>query len=192
MIAAMKERTSIFFWRRLNAPGHDACRFSSRAEGYELLGSSVFLESRRVCQLGYRVVANESFLTQRACVSGFIGTTRVDLAIRASAAGRWTVNGVEQPAPAGCVDLDLGFTPATNLLAVRRLRLPVGKEAQAPAAYLAFPQSKLSLLEQRYKRLSRTTYDYEAPRFGYRGVLRVAATGAVIEYPNLFSMEPAK
>jgi hypothetical protein len=157
-----------------------------------LLGGSVFLESKHVCQLNYRVVASTSFVTQRATVKGFIGTTSIDLRIRASGRGRWTVNGVDQPAAAGCSDLDLGFTPATNLLAVRRLRLSVGKEAEAPAAYLGFPLWKLTLLEQRYKRVSRTEYEYEAPQFGYRGVLQVSATGAVIEYPKLFSMEETK
>jgi hypothetical protein len=182
----------VYIWRKLNGPGHDACQFISTAHGYELLGGSVFLESRQVHQLRYHVVADTSFLTQRASVDGFIGTTRVDLRIRVSARGRWTVNGVDQPEPAGCPDLDLGFTPATNLLAVRRLRLPVGQEAQAPAAYLAFPQLKLTLLEQRYKRVSRTLYDYEVPRFGYREVLQISAKGAVIEYPKLFSLERAK
>jgi hypothetical protein len=164
----------------------------STPEGYELLGGSAFIESQHVCQLNYRVVASTSFLTQRASVKGFIGTTPIDLRIRASTRGRWTVNGVDQPAAAGCLDLDLGFTPATNLLAVRRLRLPVGKEAETPAAYLGFPLLKLTLLEQRYKRLSRTEYEYEAPQFGYRGVLQVSAMGAVIKYPKLFSMVPTK
>jgi hypothetical protein len=188
----MRSAIRVFIWRKLNGPGHDACQLIPTARGYELLGGSVFLESKRVCQLGYHVVASTSFLTQRASVKGFIGSKSVDLRIRASARGRWAVNGVDQRAAAGCLDFDLGFTPATNLLAIRRLRLSVGKEADAPAAYLAFPLLKLSLLEQRYKRVSQMEYDYEAPQFGYRGVLKVSAMGAVIEYPKLFSMEEAK
>jgi hypothetical protein len=48
------------------------------------------------------------------------------------------------------------------------------------------------LLAQRYKRLSRTEYDYESPSFGYRGTLRVSPLGAVVQYPGLFEMVPSK
>ena len=41
----------------------------------------------------------------------------------------WFANGVEQDNVAGCLDLDLGFTPATNLFAIRRLSLKVGQRA---------------------------------------------------------------
>jgi uncharacterized protein len=39
---------------------------------------------------------------------------------------------------ADCVDVDLGFTPATNLIVLRGLSLKIGQRAQAPAAYLSF------------------------------------------------------
>ncbi len=34
--------------------------------------------------------------------------------------GIWRVNDAAVPAVAGCIDLDLGFSPATNLLPIRR------------------------------------------------------------------------
>jgi uncharacterized protein len=178
-----------FLWRRLNAPGLDVCRFIASPGKHELIGTAVFVEAKRVCQLSYHVLADTSFLTKRASVTGFVGRRAVDLRIAVSRGGHWTVNGVAEHVPAQCLDLDLGFTPATNLLALRRLRLSVGEEAQAPAAYLAFPRMKLGRLRQRYKRLSPTTYDYEAPRFNYRATLQVSAIGAVIDYPTLFAME---
>jgi uncharacterized protein len=73
------------------------------------------------------------------------------------------------------MDIDLGFTPATNLLAVRRLRLNVGEQAEAPAAWLALPSLKLSVLPQKYLRSAKLEHDYEAPSVGYKGRLRVAA-----------------
>ena len=123
---------------------------------------------------------------------GCIGRRAVALRIRATTGGRWKINGVDQPAIRGCIDLDLGFTPATNLLPLRRLALRTGQEAQAPAAYLPFPKTELVVLPQRYKRLSRTEYDYESPAFGYRATLRVTPQGAVANYPGLFEMLPLR
>ena len=178
----------IFFWRKLDSPGHDSCRFFELADGYRLLGAAVFLESGLVCHLQYDVMADAAFRTRSACVTGFVGTTSVDVRIQTSGDQHWEVDGKHDSRIDGCLDVDLGFTPATNLLPLRRLALRVGQEAEAPAAYLAFPAMQFILLSQRYKRLSRTEYDYESPSFGYRGTLRVSPIGAVVQYPGLFEL----
>jgi hypothetical protein len=102
------------------------------------------------------------------------------------------LNGVDQPAIRGCIDVDLGFTPATNLLPLRRLALRTGQEAQPRAAYLSFPKIELIVLPQRYRRLSRSEYDYESPDHGYRATLRVTPLGAVATYPGIFEMLPLR
>jgi hypothetical protein len=66
------------------------------------------------------------------------------------------------------------------------LRLKVGQHADAPAAYLEVPAMRLVRLPQRYTRIARTEYAYEAPSFGYRGTLQVSSSGAVLYYPGLF------
>jgi hypothetical protein len=82
----------------------------------------------------------------------------------------------------------LGFTPATNLIALRRLSLKIGQRAEAPAAYLSFPKMRLVKLSQIYRRASRTEYEYEAPTVGYAGTLQVATSGAIVHYPGLFEL----
>lgn len=178
---------SVFFWRKLDSPGHDSCRFFRLADGYRLLGAAVFLESGQACHLQYDVRADPQFRTQSACVAGYVGKTPVDVRIHARAGG-WAVDGQIDARLAGCLDVDLGFTPATNLLPLRRLALAVGQEAEAPAAWLELPSMGFRLLAQRYKRLSRTEYDYQAPSCGYRGTLRVSPVGAVVQYPGLFEL----
>lgn len=84
------------------------------------------------------------------------------------------------------MDIDLGFTPATNLIALRRLSLKVGQRAEAPAAYLRFPQMRLVMLPQTYLRVGRTEYEYHAPTVGYAGTLRVLPSGEITQYPGLF------
>jgi len=184
--------SAVFFWRKLNFLGHDACRLFELADGWRLSGAAVFMESKRVCQLEYDVVADGAFRTRSASVAGFVGRKAIDLRIRRGAHARWQVNGRSFPGITGCLDVDLGFTPATNLLALRRLALKVGQHAAAPAVYVAFPRMELTVLPQHYKRISRTEYWYEAPSVGYRGTLRVSPLGAVIMYPGLFELLPSR
>jgi uncharacterized protein len=181
-----------FFWRCLDGPGGDACRLVALPNGWRLSGTAVFAASGRACQLQYEVQTDAAWRTTRATVRGFAGKRAVDLRIRASAKHRWSVNGEAQPDANGLVDLDLGFTPATNLIAIRRLALRVGQHAAAPAAYLAFPRLKLGSLAQTYHRRGRLEYDYEAPKFGYTGRLAVSPLGAVVRYPGLFELVGAR
>lgn len=86
----------------------------------------------------------------------------------------------------GCTDVDLAFTPATNLLSLRRLELAVGQQAEVVAAWLTFPEFSLIPLRQRYRRTSRTTYDYAAPDLPFAGILTVNAEGFVLDYAGLW------
>ena len=53
--------------------------------------------------------------------------------------GHWWQNEVEQPQVAGCIDIDLNFSPSTNLLPIRRCNLAVGEAVAVNAAWLRFP-----------------------------------------------------
>lgn len=175
-------------WRRLDGVGHDACWFRQGEEAVQLEGMAVFIEHGQVCQLRYWVEADSTFCTRQASLDGWVGAKAVELRVQVEK-GRWMLNGSPRPALDGCLDLDLGFTPATNLLPLRRLALTVGETAPAPAAYLAFPALQLELLPQRYRRIAQLEYDYEAPSVGYRDILKVSAQGVVIDYPGLFRLE---
>lgn len=179
---------TVLFWRKLDSPGYDSCRFFELADGYRLSGVAVFLESGFACHLQYEVMADAAFRTTSASVAGFVGPTPIDAQIRSTGAGNWEVGGRNDRSLAGCLDVDLGFTPATNLLPLRRLALEVGQEAQAPAAYLAFPSMRFEVLPQHYRRLSLTEYDYTSPSFGYQATLCVSPIGAIIQYPGLFEL----
>ena len=90
----------------------------------------------------------------------------------------------------GLVDLDLGFTPATNLFPLRRLALGVGEGAEAAAAWLDEERWVIRRLPQRYERRADDAWWYEAPDGGYAGLLRVNADGFITDYPGLWRAEP--
>lgn len=174
-----------FFWRKLDHPGHDSCRLFQLSNGWRLCGAAVFWDEGLPCHFHYEVVTDVVWRTRRASVTGYLGNRTIDLRIKA-AGNYWKVGGKVNKNIAGCLDVDLGFTPATNLIAIRRLSLKVGQQAEASAAYLAFPRMRFVRLAQTYHRISRTEYEYEAPTVGYAGTLRVASSGAIVNYPGLF------
>jgi hypothetical protein len=100
--------------------------------------------------------------------------------------GSWAVNGAVVPAVHGCIDVDLGFSPSTNLLPIRRLNLRIGEQAAVRAAWVRFPELTVEVLEQTYARLSEETYAYESAGGTFRRELTVNETGFVVEYPGLW------
>lgn len=182
----MAKTVGMFFWKRLDHPGHDSCRLLKLTDGWRLSGAAVFRDSDRPCHFHYEVSVNPSWRTRGARVFGYLGGKPVDLRIRLSGDGVWRVNGILKGGLYGCVDLDLAFTPATNLIVLRRLSLRVGQRVDAPAAWLQFPQMRLVRLPQSYHRIGRREYRYEAPSAGYTGTLHVLPSGAVSLYPGLF------
>jgi hypothetical protein len=114
----------------------------------------------------------------------------VNIEIAVDAARRWWLDGVEMPSVAGCIDIDIAFTPATNLLPLRRLGLTAGETASVRAAWLRFPGFTLEPLEQHYRRLDRIRYRYESGGGRYSPELQVNSAGFVTFYPDLCQAEP--
>lgn len=173
-------------WRRLDAPGHDACRLDETDAGWGLQGTAVFRHDGLPVRLAYDIVCDPAWHTLHGQVEGWIGARPVALEITRTDAGGWALNGSAVSDVEHSVDLDLGFTPATNVIPLRRLALAVGQAAEAPAAWLDVFAGTLATLPQRYERRSNATYWYEAPTVGYAALLEVDATGFVVQFPRLW------
>lgn len=176
-------------WRRLDLPGHEFARLAARGEGWELSGTAVFASEKGACRLDYAVICDGGWRTSSARVQGSIGNRAVDLDVVVDAAGRWRLNGRECPSVAGALDVDLGFSPATNTLPIRRLALAVGARAEVQAAWLPFPSLALQPLPQAYRRDGPATYRYESNGGRFTRKLEVGAAGLVIRYPGLWEAE---
>lgn len=177
-------------WRRLDLPGHDICSLWKTIDGWRLSGTALFLFNQMPCTLSYVVNTDANWQTSAASISGSVGQLAVDLTIVPNLKTKaWRINGWSVAAVAGCIDLDLGFTPATNLIAIRRLSLDIGEKAQAPAAWLDFPDFKLKKLEQQYRRISDYQYEYAAPDVGYEDILEIDRYSAIVRYPMLWEQE---
>ena len=176
-------------WRRLDQPGHDSARYWFQYPYWRLEGTAIFVEDRRPCRLNYKVYCDRAWNTVLGTVSGWVGQKAVELEFDADANRRWWLNKTECTAVAGCIDIDLSFPPATNLLPIRRLQLRVGKESGVRAAWLRFPTFAVEPLEQTYRRVSAKTYRYETLDGKSIRELTVNKFGFVTHYPSLWKIE---
>jgi hypothetical protein len=173
-------------WRRLDDAGHDACRLVEKEGGWRLEGAAVFLHEGVPACLDYKVDCDGAWRTREGAVHGWGGERFVDFRVTRAPDGVWTLNGQVMPDVTGCVDLDLGFTPATNLFQLRRVALQVGQAADVPVAWIDVPGDSLDMVRQRYERRTAEKYWYESPPFDYYALLRVNAAGFVLKYPDLW------
>jgi hypothetical protein len=173
-------------WRRLDQPGHDAARLEQQGGGFQIEGTAVFDEAAQPCRLDYRVSCDDRWRTRAATVSGWMGTTAIDWIVAADDGRTWTLNGQTCPSVHGCEDVDLSFTPATNLLPIRRLALQVGERANVRAAWLSFPEGVLEPLEQTYARVADRQYAYESAGGTFRTRLDTNEAGIVTHYHGLW------
>ena len=176
----------------MEKPGHDACRLFVANSRWHLSGAAVFLHEQQPCCLNYEVVSDENWRTSGAKVSGWLGQNMIELEISVGPELKWQLNGVEKPVVEGCIDVDLNFTPATNLLPIRRLNLAVDETAEVNAAWLRFPEFELEPLPQVYKRLDEFTYHYESSGGSFVSELKVNGVGFVTSYGDLWRADAAR
>jgi hypothetical protein len=152
-------------------------------------GVAVFVETGIPCRIEYEIRCDVQWTTRRCLLRGSIGARQVHLEIERSVIGEWSIGGMETAALRGCDDVDLGFSPVTNLLPIRRLGLPIGAHARVRAAWVRFPELTVEVLEQTYARVASERYQYESAGEAFRRELVVDAFGCVVDYPGLWRAE---
>lgn len=182
------DRPTIAFWRRLDRPGHDACMLEYAGASWVLSGHAVFLDDEGPASLAYRVVTGTDWVARVGRVTGWIGERVIDWTIQHEPDG-WRLDGREAPGLEHCLDIDFGFTPATNVLQLQRLDMAVGDRAEAPAVWMDTTSDGLAALAQTYVRRSEIAYDYEAPGARYAGRLELGPSGFIARYPGLWEAE---
>lgn len=173
-------------WRGIDRPGHDYCSVYDQQDRWFLAGVAVFVHNDQPCRLDYVVQCSSTWNTLLARVSGWVGDKRINVDITTAPDRRWFLNGAEQSSVSGCIDVDLNFSPATNMLPIRRLNLPVGSDAKVSAAWLRFPDFELEPLEQIYRRVDERTYHYESGGGDFVTELTVDQFGLVTRYPQFW------
>ncbi len=168
-------------WRRTDEVLADEhCTLSVRDSGLSLIGTVLGSEAGVPVRIEYRVLTEGSGLTTAVHVRDLRGFDQRTLTVERSSKGAWTVNGAPTPALRGCTDIDLGCSPSTNTLPIRRLRLAVGASTTIKAAWVLFPSLEVVKGAQTYTRVDEVTWHYASGDFA--ADLTVDDDGLVMTY----------
>jgi uncharacterized protein len=180
-------------WRRTDVPGREDAHVARTRDGWRLTGALEVEEAAVAASLRYTIDCDDLWRTRTALVDGMASGVAIRVALAADDAGAWRRDGEPFPALAGALDVDLGFTPATNTLPIRRLALAVGETRPVRSAWLRFPEMRLEPLEQTYTREAERVYRYNATVDGEAFVARLDtdAFGRVLCYEGLWEAESA-
>jgi hypothetical protein len=168
-------------WRRSDEVDADElCTLTVRDNGLSLVGTVLGAEEGRPVRVEYRVLADRAGLTTAAHVRDLRGFETRTIVLERDAKERWTVDGIAKRALKGCTDIDLGCSPSTNTLPIRRLRLAIGASHTIQAAWIRFPELVVVKAAQTYTRLDELTYRYASGTF--EAELTVDDEGLVTAY----------
>jgi uncharacterized protein len=168
-------------WRRSDEIEADEfCTLSVRPGGLSMVGTVLGAEGGQPIRTEYRVLADARGMTTGAHVRQLVGFEQRSIALLRDEKGNWTVDGKRQSALRSCTDVDLGCSPSTNTLPIRRLRLAVGASKTIAAAWIRFPQLEVVKAAQKYTRLDESTYRYASGTF--EAELTVDDEGLVMAY----------
>ena len=170
-------------WRRSDEIETDEhCTLIVRDSGLSLVGTVLGAEGGVPVRIEYRVLTDGAGLTTATHVRDLRGFETRTLALERDTKGNWTVDGRTARALKGCTDVDLGCSPSTNTLPIRRLRLAAGKSTTIKAAWIRFPELLVVKAAQTYTRLDDVTWRFASGTF--ESELTVDDDGLVAVYAD--------
>lgn len=168
-------------WRRADEIQADEhCTLTLRDSGLSLMGTVLGAEAGLPVRIEYRVLTDAAGLTTAVYVRDLRGFEQRTLSLARDPKGGWTIDGQPARALKGCTDVDLGCSPSTNTLPIRRLRLGVDAAQTIQAAWVRFPDLTVHKASQTYTRLDESRYRYASRTF--EAELLVDDEGLVAEY----------
>lgn len=176
-------------WRRVDTPGIEYFRLWESAAGPRLTGTVILAHEGSPWRLKYAVACAPDWTSRGVHVALTRGalTRHVTLTAGGSPADpRWRQGGEDVPEIAGCLDVDLAFTPSTNILPLRRLGMAAGESREMTAAWLRFPELTVEPLPQRYIRLDERQVRYQSRGGIFTADLEVDELGLVVRYPPIW------
>lgn len=100
--------------------------------------------------------------------------------------GSWSVDGERATDLDGCLDVDVGITPSTNTLPIRRLDPRPGHPAiDLRVAWVRIPEMTVEADEQSYARVDERTWIFRSE--GFEAELEVDEDGLVVTYGDLWT-----
>jgi uncharacterized protein len=192
--AAPNSPVRTVLWQRIDSPGSEWCALEREPEGWRVRGIVLAAVDTVPVLVQYAVVLASDWSTRAVEIvmrSGDASQPR-ELRLTVDPEQRWQIE--REPAPDtsmpqddlmalhGLTDVDLGITPATNTLPIRRLDPAIGEAVAVTAAWVRFPELTIEPLPQRYIRLADRRYRYESAGGAFVAEIEVDDLGLVTRY----------
>ncbi|HKV30479.1 MAG TPA: putative glycolipid-binding domain-containing protein [Candidatus Dormibacteraeota bacterium] len=166
-------------WQGLITPSMERFIVGSSDVGFEFSGLILQAHEESPYVVRYAIEVDAGWRTRKVEVEIEDGGQR-RLSLTVDGAGNWSHEGHRLEQVAGCIDVDLEWSPSTNTLPIRRLGLAPGKSKTVTAAWVRFPSLDVERLEQSYECLAERRYRYRSGRF--TADLAVDVDGMVLQY----------
>jgi hypothetical protein len=179
--------SSAVIWRRaLDNQSFEVCRFIHSRTDVQLNGTILAAHEGQPIEICYQISCDSDWQTREVAVQQRYGFLESSLKLSVNDK---TWNRADQgriPELAGCIDVDIELTPATNALPINRLKLAVGKSAEIQAAWIRLPALAVVAARQRYDRLGENTYRYTSLASGFQAEIEVDEYGLPLRYGNIW------
>jgi hypothetical protein len=154
---------------------------SREEHGHRLSGTTLILHKGTRAQIDWMVAVRSDWSTRSASID--IPALAASFEVEVTDRQKWTINGDDRPDLEGCIDIDLGWTPSTNTLPIRRLALATGMPRTILVAWLQWPELRFVPAEQIYTKHGDDRWTYASGEFS--ADLLVDEQGMVIDYGDL-------
>ena len=175
-----RDEMASILWRSALLNSTEYCEVAPTSGGHRISGVVLVAIQDRPATVRYSVVVDERWRSRVVEVTTTVGGASRRIDLYGDGEAHWRVSSAPAPALDGCLDVDLGFTPATNTLPIRRLDLDIGEAAAITAAWVRFPEFNIEAAEQSYERIEERLWRYRSGSFV--ADLTVDSSGLVIRY----------
>lgn len=165
-------------WTSASLESMEDCVIHEQAAGVALSSSTTLRLDDHLGRIDYELEADARWRTLGATIT-VSGRSDRRISIEHGDGG-WIVDGTARPDLAMCVDLDLGWTPATNILPMRRALGGTGASVDTTSAWVRFPEFDVVAAHQTYTRSGPDTVVYRSATF--EAELVVTPEGIVTRY----------
>ncbi|WP_170181808.1 putative glycolipid-binding domain-containing protein [Phreatobacter stygius] len=175
-------------WRRvLDDKAYEHCSVKQVGGGLVVCGSIVAVSGDAPALCHYELTCSadldQAFALTLTCAHR---GREPSLRLRRSAAASWLVDDLPAAQLDGCTDIDIEWTPATNLLPIRRLAAAPGSVLDVTAAWVRLPGLAIEPTHQRYERIAADRVRYTNVPSGFTAILTVDPRGMPVDYEGIW------
>lgn len=162
------------------------CLVNTTDVGSEINSTIIGAYEGKIYWVEYKVRTNQNWETTFFEVQSRHNNHREHLIFESDGKGHWMTGGKQAGQFNGCFDVDIPLTPFTNTLPINRLKLLENQEHQIDVIYLDLLEQRITVVKQKYIRLSNTIYYYQNVPNDFEAKIEVDEQGFVVDYPSLF------